>query len=322
MTSAAAGPATTPPDRPDGAWHEAVGFSSPADLAARIGPRVARATAAGDPVLAVLAADTRSALQAQLGDHAAGVRFLDPLRVHALPAFTVAVNWARTNRRIATPDGRAMVIDQRLEELPGCGPEYWARLDIGLDVATARLPVTVLCPFPTTHPQELVQATHPHVATPEGLGSGAGYRDPHEAVVDFPPPPPPDLGRPAAHRPFDLGTLSELRGTVAAVATSAGLTGEEVADLVLAVNELASNSIEHGAGTGLLRVWPDADGMTVEVFDGGRMDLPFAGLTLPPPENERGRGLWLASELCDVLQVWTGAEGTTVRVRLGGPQIS
>ena len=40
-----------------------------------------------------------------------------------------------------------------------------------------------------------------------------------------------------------------------------------------------------------------------------------SGLTLPPPHGERGRGLWLACELCDVLQVWSepGA-GTTVRL--------
>jgi anti-sigma regulatory factor (Ser/Thr protein kinase) len=93
-----------------------------------------------------------------------------------------------------------------------------------------------------------------------------------------------------------------------------------VADLVLAVNELASNSIEHGAGAGVLRMWHDDSGVVAEVFDGGHMDVPFAGLTLPPPQGERGRGLWLASELCDVMQVWSDpAGGTTIRVRMSGP---
>jgi anti-sigma regulatory factor (Ser/Thr protein kinase) len=320
MTGAAGHPAGTPPERPDGAWHEAVAYTTPADLAARLAPRIAAAADAGDPVLAVLADDERGALHAVLGNTAGAVRFLEPSAVHARPAFTVASQWARTNRRITEPGGRALVVGQRLEALPGCGPEYWGRLDVALDVATAELPVTVLCPFPLEARLDLVRSTHPHVGTAAGVRAGAGYRPPREAVLDFPPPPPPELGRPAAHRPFDLQTLAELRGTVTTVAGAAGLAPEDVADLVLAVNELASNSIEHGPGAGVLRMWdasPDSGDVVAEVFDGGHMDVPFPGLTLPPPEGERGRGLWLAAELCDVLQVWSAeGAGTTIRVAM------
>lgn len=317
MTSAAGHPATTPADRPQDAWHEALAYSSPADLAATLAPRIAAAAAAGDPVLAVLADDERSAVHAVLGNTADAVRFADPAAEHALPAFTVAARWARTNRRIAEPGGRALVVGQRLEALPGCGPNYWGRLDVALDVATAELPVTVLCPFSTAATQDLVRATHPHVGTPDGVRPGTGYRPPREAVLSFPPPPPPDLGRPVAHRPFELGSLTELRTTVTTAGGAAGLTPDDVADLVLAVNELASNSIEHGPGAGVLRMWDLPDGVVAEVFDGGHLDVPFPGLTLPPPEGERGRGLWLASELCDVLQAWSerGA-GTTIRVTM------
>jgi anti-sigma regulatory factor (Ser/Thr protein kinase) len=312
-----------PPARPAGAWHEAVAFRDPVDLAARIAPLIAEATTLGDPVLAVLGREERGALEAVLGNAGDGVRFLDPAEVHTVPPFTVAVEWARTNRRITEPGGRSLVVGQHLEQLPGCGPEYWARLDIALDVATTHLPVTVLCPFPDAAPQALVRATHPHVATAGGVVGGEGYRPPREAVVDFPPPPPPDLGRPAAQRPFDLATLAEVRGTVTTAGTAAGLDPEDAADLVLAVNELASNSIEHGPGAGVLRIW-DLDGEVVaEVFDGGHMDVPFPGLTLPPPEGERGRGLWLASELCDVLQVWSEAgEGTIIRVTMRRERLS
>jgi anti-sigma regulatory factor (Ser/Thr protein kinase) len=316
MTGAAGDPAAMPPDRPEGAWHEAVAYSTPVDLAARLAPRIAAATDAGDPVLAVLADDARGALHAVLGNAADAVRFLEPAAVHARPAFTVAAQWSRTHRWITEPGGRALVVGQRLEALPGCGPNYWGRLDVALDVATAELPVTVLCPFPAEASQDLVRATHPHV----GAHPGTGYRPPHEAVLAFPPPPPPDLGRPAAHRPFDLATLAEVRGTVTTVAAAAGLDPEDAADLVLAVNELASNSIEHGPGAGVLRMWDrsfDGSAVVAEIFDGGHMDVPFPGLTLPPPEGERGRGLWLAAELCDVLQVWSepGA-GTTIRVSM------
>lgn len=47
------------------------------------------------------------------------------------------------------------------------------------------------------------------------------------------------------------------------------------------------------------------------------MDVPFPGLALPPVEGARGRGLWLVSELCDVLQVWSDDGGTVIRARVG-----
>jgi hypothetical protein len=39
-------------------------------------------------------------------------------------------------------------------------------------------------------------------------------------------------------------------------------------------------------------------------------------MVAPPAVGVRGRGLWLASELCDVLQVWSDSKGTVVRLRM------
>jgi anti-sigma regulatory factor (Ser/Thr protein kinase) len=105
------------------------------------------------------------------------------------------------------------------------------------------------------------------------------------------------------------------------VAERAGLDGARTADAVLAVNEIATNAAEHGPGTGRLRLWVDVEPGTpfaAEVADDGRMDVPFPGMTAPPPSGARGRGLWLASELCDVLQVWSDGGGTVVRLRFDG----
>lgn len=318
MGTAGEGPAATVPGPPAGGWHEAVPCSSTSELAARMAPRVGAAVAAGDPVVAVLTDDGRDALRHLLGDGAREVDFQDPAEVHRVPGFTVATRWARTSRRITTPGGRALVVGQQLDDLPGCGPEHWARLDMGLDVAIAGLPVTVLCPFPADSPNlRRIRATHPVLATGDGHVPSTTYRPPHEAVVDYPPPPPPDLGPPAAELVFDLAHLSELRHLVTVVAASGGLRSELVADVVLAVNELASNSVEHGPGAGRLRMWT-ADGVIAEVSDGGRLTVPFPGMALPPPEGSRGRGLWLASELSDVMQVWSGESGTVVRIRTGG----
>jgi anti-sigma regulatory factor (Ser/Thr protein kinase) len=189
-------------------------------------------------------------------------------------------------------------------------------MDIGVNVATAGLPITVLCPvardvadLPT------VEATHPLVATANGPERSKLYRQPEESVVDYPPPPPPGLGPPVAEVSFAQDDLVDLRHLVLRVAEAAGLDADRGADLVLAVNELASNSVEHGPGRGRLRMWDEPD-VVAEVSDHGRMSVPFPGMTIPPPDGARGRGLWLASELTDALEVWSEPGNTVIRVQM------
>jgi anti-sigma regulatory factor (Ser/Thr protein kinase) len=319
-TQAAAGPPGPGSGVPlaDHVRHEAVLYSAPAELAQRLLPRVGGALDTGAPVVAVLDPDHRTALRAALGTAADAVEFVDPATMHSVPAFTVAVRIARTSRRIAQAGGHALVIDQHVEGLPGCGPQHWARLDIALNVAIAGLPITVLCPYPTDAPDLLrVRATHPVLTGSGGSGPSPDYRPPRDAVIDYPPPPPPDLGPATAELWFGASELAALRRLVGDVATTAGLTDDNAADLVLAVNELTSNSIEHGPGSGMLRLWQAPGAVVAEVTDrGGGLDVPFPGLALPPPEGARGRGLWLASELCTVLEVWGDETSTVIRLHM------
>ncbi len=299
------------------AQHEAVIHSSPADLACQLVPSITAVLDADGIVVAALDTAHREALRSALGGAADAVEFPDPAQVHSVPGFTVAVRWARTGRRVTRPGGRVLVVDQYIDGL-ACGPGHWARLDIGLNVALSGLPVTVLCPYPENSPElGRMRATHPSVCGPSGSRANQGYRQPGDIVIDFPPPPPPELGPPLALLPFGAGTLAALRHCVGDLAATAGLDPDRVADLVLAVNEIASNSLEHGGGSGLVRLW-DTDGEVVaEVADaGGRMHVPFPGIVLPPPDGARGRGLWLASELCDVLAVWSDDSRTIIRMHI------
>jgi anti-sigma regulatory factor (Ser/Thr protein kinase) len=300
-----------------GARHEALLYSAPDELARRLVPLLKPALDDGDPVVAVVDEPTRAQLSRELGDDAGRVDFPDPAAVHSVPPFTVATRWARLSRRVSSPTGRAVVVGQHVAELPGCEETHWARLDIGIDVAVAGLPITVLCPY-RADVRELarVRATHPRLATVNGSVASETYRPPTLSIGRFPPPPPPDLGPPTAELAFTADELGELRHLVAEVAPRGDTDPERVADLVLAVNELGSNSIEHGPGHGRLRLWTGADGVTAEVVDTGATDLPFAGMVAPTPTGVRGRGLWLASELCDVMQIWSDGDGTVIRLRM------
>jgi len=304
----------TAPHPPWGTVHEGVPYASPDRLAGELAGPLGAAVAAGEPVVAVLDPDNRAALADSLGGAAAGVEWLDPAEVHRQPPFTVAMRWARLSRRATRPEQRTTVVAQHAQ-LPGLDHGYWARLDAALTVALADLPITMLCACPEDGDLDLLRATHPALRIGGSSLPTAGLRDPVELIAQYPPPPPPSLGEPVAELVLTLAELPAARRLVSRTAAGAGLDPERTADLVLAVNEIATNSVEHGPGTGRLRLWArERRGVVAEVYDAGRMDVPFPGLVAPPPSGERGRGLWLASELSDVLQVWSDGTGTTVRL--------
>ncbi|MHA6796922.1 ATP-binding protein [Pseudonocardia bannensis] len=298
-----------------GLVHECVLYSTTGQLAGQLAPRVRAAVQVGDPVVAVLNEIGRSALVDALGRDAEAVEFHDPAGVHSVPAFTVAVRWARLTRRLQRPGSRTTVVSQHVEDLPQSDPGHWPRLDAALNVALHGLPITMLCLYPD-HADVLprVLSTHRTLLADGRSTPSDAYRDPLEVVAEYPPPPPPDLGPPDAELGFDVTGLSAARNLVASVSARIGPAPDRIADLVLAVNEIASNSVEHGPGSGRLRLWTTPTRIIAEVHDTGWMAVPFPGMVAPSPSGERGRGLWLASELSDVLQIWSDSDGTVVRL--------
>jgi len=124
---------------------------------------------------------------------------------------------------------------------------------------------------------------------------------------------PEPAGQPALLE-FGAGPLSKLRGFVSRHAIAAGLDPARTVDLVLVVNEVASNSVLHGGGNGTLRIWQDDGQLVCEVSDSGYFYERLAGSKRPPPDQEGGRGLWLANQLCDLVQVRSLPHGTVVRL--------
>jgi anti-sigma regulatory factor (Ser/Thr protein kinase) len=82
---------------------------------------------------------------------------------------------------------------------------------------------------------------------------------------------------------------------------------------VLAVDELATNAIRHGAGAGVLRVWGAPGELICQVEDGGRIEDALAGRRIPMIEQAKGFGLWLVNQLCELVEIRTGQTGTMIR---------
>jgi anti-sigma regulatory factor (Ser/Thr protein kinase) len=113
---------------------------------------------------------------------------------------------------------------------------------------------------------------------------------------------------------FGAHDLAGLRTAVARWAASHDLEPARAEELVLAVNELACNSVRFGGGHGALRMWREGEVLLCEVSDRGRIADPRAGRLRPQIQTRAGRGMWIVNQACDVVQVQSSCEGTAVRV--------
>jgi anti-sigma regulatory factor (Ser/Thr protein kinase) len=109
---------------------------------------------------------------------------------------------------------------------------------------------------------------------------------------------------------------------VAGAGERAGIDSGTVADLVIAASELAANSVMHGGDTGTLRLWREGGALLVEVEDEGRIEEQLVGRLRPGVSQEGGRGLWLANQLCDLVQIRSGEAGTVVRLHVLAHQLA
>lgn len=115
---------------------------------------------------------------------------------------------------------------------------------------------------------------------------------------------------------FTSDELGTLRRFVAHAAAEASLDPSRIDDLVLAVNELATNSLRHGGGAGTLRVWREEQMLLCEVQDEGHITEPLVGRIPPPPSQPTGRGLWVVNQLCDLVQIRSSRRGSVVRAHM------
>ena len=63
-------------------------------------------------------------------------------------------------------------------------------------------------------------------------------------------------------------------------------------------------------------MWTDRDTLVCDVRDAGWISEPLAGRLQPSVDRQNGRGLWLANQLCDLVQLHSTAGGTTVRLHV------
>jgi anti-sigma regulatory factor (Ser/Thr protein kinase) len=193
-----------------------------------------------------------------------------------------------------------------------------ARHEALVEPALAGAPATVLCVYNADRLDAdtiaCVPRMHPVVIAGGEPRASAEYAG--RGVV------PPQCDRPLAPPPADatrLGYRDDLRAvrdTVAGCADEAGLAPGRVTDLVLAVSEVAANTLRHTQDRGTLHVWRAGNEMICQVTDSGQITDPLAGRRRPEADSFRHGGLWVVNQLCDLVELRSGPGGTTVRMHI------
>ncbi len=292
---------------------------APADeVAGLLAPLVQAGIAGGEPVAVNLSSRHLESLQDCLGADAG------------------RVSWSDTDEWLPHPVRRLRVFEAMLEErrASGSGPSWWIgecawpegpleelveweRFDALLGPLLAGTEMRMVCVYDTSRvPADVIGragAIHPQVGiTP--VRRSAAYV-PCERFLAATTPPALDVPEGAMRSPGRLRP-AEARSFVAGFAAPL-LSEAELDELGVVVSELVTNSWRSGAPEIELSCWSEGRTVVVQVDDDGPgMDDPLAGYRRPPADAPGGRGLWIARQLADLVQIAPRSPGTSVRARL------
>lgn len=298
--------------------HEGLFYRGPQEYLAGTVPFIRHGLAAGEPVLVAVPGPNLELLRAELGGQAGRVRMLDmthagrnPGRIipGVLHAFVDRYAPARV-RIIGEPiwAGRSAV------EYPAC-----VQHEALINAAFTGREASILCPYDAAGLDRAVLAdatrTHPILIEGAVRQHSRDYAGPEPVVAAYNQPLP-DPSDDVATLIFTVGGLVQVRQFVAEHARHAGLPADRRADLQIAVNEVAANTLDHTGEPGTLRIWRESASLVCEVRDSGQLTDLLVGRIPPALESERGRGLLLVNHLCDLVRIHTRPASTTVRLYL------
>lgn len=299
--------------------HEGLFYRDADEFVAGCLPFVEAGMAAGEPVLVAVPGPNLELLQQAVGPTGNGVRFADMTVAGRNPGRIIP--WVLHAFIDSHPGGRVRIIgepiwaDRSAAEYPAC-VTHEALINAAFKTRTA----TILCPYDTSRldPVWVADAARTHPILVEGgdrwLSDDWDGADPVVSEYNQPLPEPPVA---AATLIFSNATaMREIRRFVAYHATLFGLAPDRIADLQIAVHEVASNTVVHLSEPGTLRTWQERGSIVCEVRDHGHIRDPLAGRLPPRPQDGNGRGLLMVNNVCDLVQIHTRPGGTTIRLHM------
>ena len=301
-----------------GFCHEAFLYVDEGDFLAGTAAFIRDAVAAGEPILVAIDATKIAALTAVLDGDAAMVQFADVATLGRNPARIIPAWRTFVDRHRA--DGRRL---RGVSEpnLAGRSPDElgeWCHHEALLNGAFADTAgFWLLCPYDVAavDPGVVDQAHDTHAVIDRAGQSRPSRRFNGAEVTALVQEPLPEPPAGVETHEFGADELGAMRHIATRHAVTTGLA-DRVTDVALVASELATNSVRHGGGRGVLRLWRQDRALVCEVRDRGHVVDPLVGRRRPVDGQVGERGLWVVNQICDLLQVRSSSSGTTVRAHI------
>jgi anti-sigma regulatory factor (Ser/Thr protein kinase) len=297
--------------------HQAFLYDGAEQFAEAMAPLVRAGAERGDKVLVAAKRASTEALREELGRDGEGVELHDTLEWHPRPVHRLMA----VQRTLAAlpPDSQLLALGEPVWTGSAATRREWARYESTINVALADAPLRFICLYDRSElPASILGhglGTHPEVVEGSVACPCAAFEPPAEFVRELDAGGRADLGQDHYDIPFS-GDHHAFRGLLAGLALECGMSADRAEELVLAANEIVTNSVIHGAPPIVARCWVADGDFVCEVSDDGPgVADPFAGWTLPEPGAPGGWGLAVARRVCDALEV-AGDNGDGGRVRL------
>jgi anti-sigma regulatory factor (Ser/Thr protein kinase) len=301
--------------------HRALLYGGQDDLLDVTVPFLRSGLEAEEAILAVIPPAHVQALRDTFGADAEKMKFIDAAELYTHPVRTVAAysdfvreEAPRPVRALAEPIWHGRTPAETVE---------WQRYESVVNVAFAGLGAQVICLYDKHRlDDEILSAarrTHPEVIDRDGARSSGAFVEPaaFNSECDRTPLPPPAGGVESLHITAE-DDLHELRAFITERARRHGQSDGTLSNLLVALTEIATNALRHGAPPVALRVWTEQADLVCEIADHGIWNRDTLTGHLPPKSATAGGfGLWAARMLVDVVQVRSGGSGTVVRLRTG-----
>ncbi|MGN6131676.1 MAG: anti-sigma factor RsbA family regulatory protein [Nocardioidaceae bacterium] len=296
--------------------HSAMIYRGTDEFVSGVSRFVREGIGAGDRVLVLAPAEKLHRLERELGVGAGMVDLHDADDAYRPQAR--AIQMAMTYLDEQPARRTRLVAEQRLTERNDVELAAYVRQEAAANALYQSFPVGMLCPYDAdTVPGQVLTAcrkTHGGLLEGDRLLPNAEYVEPRtyltESFTASATPPSADV--------FTCETVDDLataRQLVQGEAVKAQLGWDTTGDLVLAVNEVLTNAITHGRPPARLSVYRDGPALACHVHDLGHgLTDPLVGYFPPPQEPTSGRGLWLARQLCDSVEIGTDDSGSHVRL--------
>jgi anti-sigma regulatory factor (Ser/Thr protein kinase) len=302
-----------------GFLHRALLYRGAAEFRASIEKYLRGGQARAEPVLIATSPTKVSWLRRELSVDTAGVAFTDITELGRNPARIIPAIRGFMDRY---PGRRIRCVGEPL--WPDRSPAELreaTRYEALVNKAFSGTRATMVCLYDSAEltPSVLDGAgcTHPALCRHGSEESSPGYLGPAGLPpgCDDPLSCPPSTAEGLKYQ----RDLRPVRSLVTRCARSARLPARRITDLVLAASEVAANTLRHTKAGGTVHLWHDEQEILCQITDSGVIADPLAGYRVPSDDLPGGKGLWLVNQVCDLVEVRSTPDGTTIclHMRLG-----